>query len=78
MATKLETILIEDRQNQARAALGILREMKPTTIALFTGATDDSSQRSAFLSLYCALAGGTGDFDNSQEACADFERWITS
>jgi hypothetical protein len=72
----LTDALVEDRQNQARAALGILQELRPTAIALFTGAIDDTSQRAAFLSLYVALCGGTGDFETNQEACADFERWI--
>jgi hypothetical protein len=72
----LEQILVDDHQNQARAALGILQELRPTAISLFQGPTDDTSQRAAFLSLYVALCGSTGDFTNSQEACADFERWI--
>ena len=74
----LEQVLINDHQNQARAALEILQELHPTAINLFQGPTDDTTQRAAFLSLYVALCGGTGDFANSEEACADFERWITA
>lgn len=78
MNTQLADILIEERETTARAHLALLQDLKPTAIAIFTGATCDTSQRAAFLSLYVALASGTGDFNNSQEACTEFERWITA